>query len=97
MDEQNMKALADNLWLYFEPKIKDMMKNSVSYYRAKVVRNHTSTDGKIDVQKPFDDTIISLPCVSTAQNLSAGSECVVAVFGDYSNSVILGNGKVSGL
>lgn len=47
--------------------------------------------GKIGVQKPFDDTVLTLPCVSSAANtLSEGDTCFVLVPGSLSNAIVLG-------
>lgn len=93
--DQDMKALADNLWTYFEPKIKTMLSSGVSYYRAKVTA--AAAGGTITVQRPFDQTELALPYVSSAEALAVGDQCTVMVFGSQSNAVVLGNGTLSNL
>ena len=46
--DQDMQVLADNLWTYFEPKIKSLLSSGVSYYRAQVTQ--AASGGTITVQ-----------------------------------------------
>lgn len=95
-ETEQIKTLATNLWNnFFKERVKEMNKGAVRYFRAKVVA--AASGGKITVQKPFEETTLSLPYVSSAANLTVGSECVVLVLGDYSNCIILGNGTLSNL
>ena len=95
MDEREMQTLADALWVYFEPKIRSMLSNGVSYYRA-VVTNKAA-NGKITVQRPFDDTPIQLKYVHSIGSIAEGDQCTVAVFGDDSNAIIIGDGELTNL
>lgn len=92
---EDMKALADALWVYFEPRIKSLTQNNLSYFRAEVVS--AAANGKITVRKPFDDTTMQLPYVSSAASLKAGAQCVVLQLGSASNCIVAGNGMLSGL
>ena len=84
--DQDMQVLADNLWTYFEPKIKSLLSSGVSY-----------SGGTITVQRPFDQTQLSLPYVSSAEGLEVGSQVTVLVLGSQSNAIVLGNGTLSNL
>lgn len=94
-NNQEMKTLADNLWTYFEPKVKAMLSSSVSFYRAQITA--AAANNRITVQRPFDDTEISLSYVSSAAELPVGSQVTVLVLGSPSNAVVLGNGTLSNL
>lgn len=88
MDEQNMKAFADELWSYFFPKIKEYLSDGVFYYQATVT---TAPDnGVIGIQRPYDNPI-TIPCASNAASLSVGEACTVLVFGDFNNQIAIGN------
>ena len=93
--DQDMKDLADNLWTYFEPKVKSLLSFGVSYYRAQVTQ--AASNGTITVQRPFDQTQLALPYVSSAEGLEVGSQVTVMVFGSQSNAIVLGNGTLSNL
>lgn len=92
---QEMKALADNLWTYFEPKIKAMLSSGVSFYRAQITA--AAANGRITIQRPFDETALSLPYVSSAAELPVGSQVTVLVLGSASNAIVLGDGTLSNL
>lgn len=84
--------LAEYMWeKHFMPKITTMLR----FFRAEVVKS--ASNGKIQIKKPLDDTILSLPYVGSAAALSAGSQCTVLVLGSYSNSIIIGDGTLSNL
>ena len=93
--DQDMQVLADNLWTYFEPKIKSLLSSGGSYYRAQVTQ--AASGGTITVQRPFDQTQLSLPYVSSAEGLEVGSQVTVLVLGSQSNAIVLGNGTLSNL
>ena len=93
--DQDMQVLADNLWTYFEPKIKSLLSSGVSYCRAQVTQ--AASGGTITVQRPFDQTQLSLPYVSSAEGLEVGSQVTVLVLGSQSNAIVLGNGTLSNL
>lgn len=94
MDEnQEMKRFADRLWEYFKPKIEELTRSSVWYFRAQVTK--PALDGKITVQRPFDGEI-ALPYVSSMENAAIGTQVTVFVFGSsMTNAVICGNGSLS--
>ena len=94
MDEnQDMKRFADRLWEYFRPKIEELTRSSIWYFRAQVTRE--AANGKITVQRPFDEEI-ALPYVSSMANAAVGSQVTVFVFGSsLTNAVICGNGSLS--
>ena len=94
MDEnQEMKRFADRLWEYFKPKIDELTRSNVWYFRAQVTK--PALDGKITVQRPFDGEI-ALPYVSSMENAAIGTQVTVFVFGSsMTNAVICGNGSLS--
>lgn len=94
MDEnQEMKRFADRLWEYFKPKIEELTRSNVWYFRAQVTK--PALDGKITVQRPFDGEI-ALPYVSSMENAAKGTQVTVFVFGSsMTNAVICGNGSLS--
>lgn len=94
MDEnQEMKRFADRLWEYFKPKIEELTRSNVWYFRAQVTK--PALDGKITVQRPFD-VEIALPYVSSMENAAIGTQVTVFVFGSsMTNAVICGNGSLS--
>lgn len=47
--------------------------------------------------KPFDNTTMQLPYVSSAASLAVGAQCVVLQLGSASNCIVAGNGMLSGL
>lgn len=94
MDEnQEMKRFADRLWEYFKPKIEELTRSNVWYFRAQVTK--PALYGKITVQRPFDGEI-ALPYVSSMENAAIGTQVTVFVFGSsMTNAVICGNGSLS--
>lgn len=94
MDEnQEMKRFADRLWEYFKPKIEELTRSNVWYFRAQVTK--PALNGKITVQRPFDGEI-ALPYVSSMENAAIGTQVTVFVFGSsMTNAVICGNGSLS--
>ena len=95
-ENENIRELAYNLWNNFiKPRVKKMQNDNVRFFKAKVVT--AASNGKITVQKPFDTGTMQLPYVTSAANLTVGSQCIVLVLGDYSNAIVLGNGTLSNL
>lgn len=97
MNNDEMKAVADNLWNYLEPRVQELIGSCVRFYRAQVVE--ASNNGKITIQKPFDNTPLALPYVSAMENAEVGSQVTVFVMGsnghDANNSVIVNDGAFS--
>ncbi len=96
MDErQEMKRFADQLWHYFKPKIEELTRSNIWYFRAQVTA--AASNGKITIQRPFDDEI-ALPYVSSMANAAVGSQVTVFVLGSsMTNAVIVGDGTLSNL
>lgn len=96
-NNQNMKNVAESLWKYFEPKLEEKSASTLTYFRAAVVAN--PGDGTLTVQKPYDETAINLPCVSSMSKTTVGSQVTVMVFGRNvaNNAVVVADGKVSTL
>ena len=89
MDEAQMKILADSIWNYiFEKYLKSYLSDSVCYYMATVKTAPSS--GVIGVQRAFDNEV-TLPCATNAASLHVGDPCMVLVFGDFSNQLVIGN------
>ena len=92
---EKFQELADSIGRYvMERFVKPYLSTGVRYYRAAVTV--AATNGKITVQRPFDDPV-ALPYVGSAAGLTVGSQCVVLVLGDASNSIVLGDGNLSNL
>ena len=54
--------------------------------------------GKIGVQKPFDGTALTLPCIPSAESaLSVGDSCFVLVPGALSNAIVIGTADLRNL
>lgn len=94
-DTENMKILADQLFLYMKPKIEAMMQSSVSYFRAQVVSNPGSNT--LEVQRAFDTTTMTLPCTTSISGAVAGDQVIVLVLGSLSNAVVISDGKMTTL
>lgn len=93
MEEEQMKSLADSLWKYFFNKyLMNYLSDSVCYFMATVTA--APSGGVIEVQRPFD-AAISLPYAWSAETLQVGDTCLVMVFGDLLNSVVIGKGDLS--
>ena len=93
---QEMKRLADNLGRYImERFVKPKLERTVSFFAAKVVDGYYN--GKIKVQKPFDETIMTLPCFPSAYGLKTGDACIVAVLGSMANAWVVGDGRFGNL
>lgn len=67
----------------------------VMSYRAQV-GSVDSENGKMTVQKPFDEAV-TLPYTASASALTEGKQCVVFMLGDSSNAVVVSDGKLSTL
>lgn len=68
--------------------------NVVRFCIAKVIGY---SGGKIQIQRPFDSTILSLPYVSSAGSMSAGTSCFVLIPGSMSLAIVLGDAKLQNL
>lgn len=75
---------------YVQPRLTRM----VSFYRASVTA--PASGGKITVQQPYNAPQQVL-CAGSAEGLAAGDQCVVLVFGDPSNAIVLSDGTLSTL
>lgn len=89
--------LADALWRFFEPKIDEKLSNSLRYFRAVVVQN--TGNNTLKVQRPFDPSPITLPCVGSIATATAGTQVVVVMFGKgtAANSVVIGSNLLQNL
>lgn len=94
-DTENMKILADQLFLYMKPKIEAMMQSSVSFFRAQVVSN--PGNNTLEVQRAFDTTTMTLPCTTSIAGAVAGDQVVVFVLGSLSNAIVISDGMMTTL
>lgn len=70
-------------------------RGAVQSYRAKVISKNTTAQTMV-VQRPYDNQI-TLPYADSAAYLSAGDECLVLIFGESSNAIVVSDGKLSSL
>ena len=92
MGENEMRTLADALWGYFlEKHLKPYLSDSVCYFMATVTA--APSGGIIGIQRPYDDEIF-LPYAWSAENLLPGQTCLVLVFGDLTNAIVIGAGDM---
>ena len=94
-DMDQFKVMADQLWLYLEPKVKALMSSNVKFFRAQVVSN--PGDGTLEVRKPFETGTITLPCTTAISSAAVGSQVIVFVLGNLSNAVVVSDGKMTEL
>lgn len=93
MDEQQMQILADALWAYFHEKyLKPYLSDSVCYFMATVTT--APSGGVIGVQRPYDNAI-TLPYAWSAASLTVGDTCMVLMFGDMTNAIVVGDGALN--
>ena len=92
---QEMRLFADGLWNnYFKQRVSDMLKGYISFYRAQVVT--AASGGTVKVQKPFENSSLTLPYVPSAETLlTAGSQAMVLVLGEQSNAIVVGPPSLS--
>ena len=70
---------------------------NLSFFMAKVTAKPAGGTS-LSVQRPFDNTVLTLPCVGSAYAaLSVGDSCFVLVPGSVSNAIVLGTGNLSNL
>lgn len=94
-ENEQMRALADAIGEYALRKyVLPRLTRSVGFYRAAVTA--PAENGKITVQQPFNAPQ-QVPYAGSAAALQAGDQCVVLVFGDPSNAIVLGDGTLSTL
>lgn len=93
MGDNDMKTMADALWSYFADKYMiPYLSDSVCYFQATVTSAPNGTT--IGVQRPFDNAI-TLPYAWSASTLAVGDNCLVMVFGDMTNAIVVGTGDLS--
>lgn len=89
-DAEAMHELAKLLWeRYFKARAsEELLGHSLDGYKASVVVNNA--DGTLTVQRPFDNTQMTLRCPpALATSAEAGDQVLVVQLGDASNSFIL--------
>lgn len=73
---------------FVEPRLA----RTVGFYRAQVVG--AASNGKITVQRPFDQTPVALPYTKAAESLTVGSQCIVLMLGNASNAIVFSDGMM---
>ena len=103
-EQQAMLNLANRMWDgFFAGKVVELLKTlnvNVQSYIANVVTAYDSGTGRVVVQRPFDTTNISVPCVASMQGVSVGDKVLVVTFGfggNASNSVVFCKADYSNL
>ena len=94
-DQESMRLLADQLFLYMRPKIQKMMSSNVSFFRAEVVSN--PGNNTLVIQRPLESNTLTLPCSDSISSAAAGDQVTVLVLGSLSNAVVVSDGKMSTL
>jgi hypothetical protein len=90
---EEMRVFADQLWKYFEPKLKDAMALQVGYFRAEVVSN--PGDGALIVKRPFESENLTLPCTNAMAGASAGDQVIAFTLGSMSNAVVVADSRMN--
>lgn len=93
MGDNEMKSLADALWGYYHEKyLLPYLSDSVCYFMARVTS--APSNGMIGIQRPFDSPI-TVPYAWSAESLTVGETCIALVFGDLTNTIVIGKGDLS--
>lgn len=96
-DAEAMHELAKLLWeRYFKARAsEELLSHSLDGYKASVTANNG--DGTLTVQRPFDDTLMTLKCPpALAQSAETGDQVLIVQLGDASNSFILCGADLTG-
>lgn len=99
-NQKDIKELADNLWVYFKPKIAEMLSDKISFYRAYITTpfDNQTNPTTIGIKRPFDTQEIFLPFVDTMKQAEINSQVTVMVFGKNNvNAIIIGDGSLSNI
>lgn len=100
-NQKDIKELADNLWVYFKPKIAEMLSDKISFYRAYITTKYGDSpthQTEIGIKRPFDEWEVFLPCVNTMQGADVGDQVTVMVLGKNNvNAIIIGDGSLSNI
>lgn len=92
---QAMREFANNMSKYAKKTQTDPNAAlNLSFFRAAVVGVSGSS---LQVQRPMDSTVLTLPRVGSASGLTTGDQCIVLVLGSMSNAIVLGDGMLSNL
>ena len=95
-DNEQMRVLAQQLWKnYMEPQVDKKLALAVKYFRAEVVSN--PGNNVLEVKRPLDSTVLELPCTNGMTGAQAGDQCIVFVFGNLSNAVVVSDGRFRSL
>lgn len=88
MENAEFLAMCESMWNnYFQQRVAEMLRGSVSCYRAQVVARPGGS--QLTVQRPFDDAQTTLPCVYSVRSAAIGAQVVVLELGGAENSVVV--------
>lgn len=92
-----MHSFASALWERFiKRRVQELKRQDMTGYRAAVVTNNG--DGTLTVQRPFETTTMTLPCVGSLKNVAAaGDQVLVCAIGGLSNAFVLCKADLSNL
>lgn len=92
----NFERLANAIGSYvMKHFVEPRLARSVGFYRAQVTG--VASNGKITVQRPFDQTQVALPYTKAAESLTVGSQCIVLTLGNASNAIVFSDGMMYSL
>lgn len=81
---KDLAALMRDMWNnFFDRKVRETQVGMVRYYRAEVTA--AAQNGKLTVQKPFDDTELNVSYVTAMEGAEVGRQVVVLVYGEEKN------------
>ena len=84
-ENAQLAEFADNLWKnYIQKKYKDASKDTLAFYRAKVISNDGGN--RLTIQKPYDTTSYQVRCTDNMNTATAGLQVLVITFGNGVNS-----------
>ena len=90
-ENDQMRILAQQLWKnYMEPQVEKKLALTVRYFRAQVVSN--PGNNTLEVQRPGDANTMTLLCTNGMASAATDDQCIVFVFGNLSNAVVVSDG-----
>ena len=95
-ENAQLAEFAENLWKnYIKPKYQDASKDTVSFYRAKVVSN--DGNNRLTIQRPYDNSY-QVSCTDGMSSATVGMQVIVVRLGNGANNqnhlvIAQGNGS----
>jgi hypothetical protein len=84
IESREMAEFARNLWEnYIKVRNHEADANTVSFYKAQVVRNQKN--GVLGIRRPLDATVYNVACPSYMEDISVGDQVLVLRFGNDPN------------